>query len=142
VAWPLVAGSTASASSQAPGNEAAKAIDKNPATCWKAVSADDQWLELAFAGVQAVNEFRIKEDPSSSIIRYVIECWDAKASRWIGCFNGRAIGPDFIAPIVSRTTKKMRLRILKTESGNPAIGAFQVYNDTTRGLPVKPNGEP
>jgi hypothetical protein len=138
----LAARATASASSQTPGNEAAKAIDKNPATCWKAASADDQWLELAFASPQTVNEFRIKEDPSSSVTRYVIECWDAKASRWVGCFNGRTIGPDFIAPIVSRTAKKVRLRIMKTDSGNPAISAFEVYNDTTGWLPVKANGEP
>ena len=137
----LAARAIASASSQAPGNEAAKAIDKNPATCWKAASADDQWLELVFPGPQTVNEFRIKEDPSSSVIRYVIECWDAKAPRWVGCFNGRTIGPDFIAPIVSRTTKKVRLRIMKTDSGNAAISAFEVYNDTTGGLPVKATGE-
>ena len=30
--------------------------------------------------------FKIKEDPSSKINRYVIECWDAKqSSRWFRC---------------------------------------------------------
>jgi hypothetical protein len=138
----LAARATASASSQEPGYEAAKAIDGNAATAWKAASANDQWLELAFAAPQPVNSFRIKEDPSSSVIRYAIECWDAKASRWVGCFNGRAIGPEFMAPIVSRTAKKVRLLILRTNSGNPAISAFEVYNDTAGWLPVKANGEP
>jgi len=138
----LAAKATASASSEEPGYEAAKAIDGNAATAWKATSANDQWLELAFAGPQAVNEFKIKEDASSSIIRYVIECWDAKASRWVSCFNGRDIGPEFIAPIVSRTAKKVRLLIMGTKSGNPAISAFEVYNDTAGWRPVKATGEP
>jgi hypothetical protein len=138
----LAAKATASASSEEPGYEAAKAIDGNAATAWKATSANDQWLELAFAGPQAVNEFKIKEDASSSIIRYVIEYWDAKASRWVSCFNGRDIGPEFIAPIVSRTAKKVRLLIMGTKSGNPAISAFEVYNDTAGWRPVKATGEP
>jgi len=138
----LAAKAAVSASSEEPGYEAAKAIDRNAATCWKATSANGQWLQLVFAGPQTVNEFRIKEDPSSSVIRYVIECWDAKASRWVGCFNGRTIGPDFIAPIVGRTTKKVRLLIMRTNGGNPSISAFAVYNDTTGGLPVKATGEP
>jgi alpha-L-rhamnosidase len=138
----LAAKATASASSEEPGYEAAKAIDRNAATAWKATSANDQWLDLAFAAPQTVNEFRIKEDPSSSVIRYVIECWDANASRWVSCFNGRDIGPEFIAPIVSRTTKKVRLLIVGTKSGNPAISAFEVYNDTTGWRPVKATGEP
>jgi len=138
----LAAKATVSASSQEPESEAAKAIDGNAATAWKATSANDQWLELVFAGPQAVNAFRIKEDPSSSVIRYAIECWDAKASRWVSCFNGRDIGPEFMAPIVSRTTKKVRLRIMGTKSGNPAISAFEVYNDTAGWRPVKANGDP
>jgi len=138
----LAAKATVSASSEEPGYEAAKAIDRKAATCWKATSASDQWLQLVFAGPQTVNEFRIKEDASSSIIRYAIECWDAKASRWVGCFNGRTIGPEFIAPIVGRTTKKVRLLIMRTNSGNPAISAFEAYNDTTGGLPIKATGEP
>jgi len=127
----LAAKATVSASSQEPGNEAAKAIDGNAATAWKATSANDQWLQLDFTRPTAISEFRIKEDASSSVVRYVIECWDAKDSRWVGCFNGRTIGADFIAPIVSRTTQKVRLLVVKTNSGNPCIGEFAVYNDTT-----------
>jgi hypothetical protein len=138
----LAARATASASSEEPGYKAAKAIDRDAATCWKATSANDQWLELVFASPQMVNELKIKEDASSSITRYVIECWDAKVSRWVSCFNGRDIGPEFMAPIVSRTTKKVRLLIMGTKSGNPAISAFEVYNDTTGWRPVKANGEP
>jgi hypothetical protein len=138
----LAARATASASSEEPGYKAAKAIDRDAATCWKATSANDQWLELVFASPQMVNELKIKEDASSSITRYVIECWDAKVSRWVSCFNGRDIGPEFVAPIVGRRTRKVRLRIIRTESGNPAIGAFEVYNDTAGWLPVKANGGP
>jgi hypothetical protein len=127
----LAAKATVSASSQEPGNEAAKAIDQNAATFWKAASASDQWLQLDFTRPTAISEFRIKEDASSSVVRYVIECWDAKDSRWVGCFNGRTIGTDFIAPIVSRTTQKVRLLVMRTNSGNPCIGEFAVYNDTT-----------
>jgi hypothetical protein len=63
------------------------------------------------------------------VIRYVIRYWDARNKRWMSCINGRGIGRDFIAPIVSRTTLGARLKILQTGSGNPAITEFGVYND-------------
>ena len=129
------------ASSQAAGNEAAKAIDRNAATSWKAASADGQWIELSFATATTINEFKIKEDPSSSVIRYVIECWDGKTSRWVSCFNGRAIGGEFVAPIVSRSTQRVRLRVMQTNSGNPGIAEFEAYNDA-KGMAFKdPTGE-
>ena len=127
-----------SASSNALSHEQAQATDGDITTSWKATSSNDQWLQLDFGKPQTINEFRIKEDASSSVIRYVIECWDGKASRWVGCFNGRTIGPDFIAPIVSRTTRKVRLLIKRTTSGNPCICEFEVYNDTTKGPPDPP----
>jgi hypothetical protein len=132
----LAAKAKVSASSQQAGNEAAKAIDGNAATAWKATSATDQWLQLDFARPTTINEFKINEDASSSVIRYKIEYWDAKDSRWASCFNGfadaaRPIGTAFVAPIVSRTTQKVRLLVMKTKSGNPCISEFAVYNDTT-----------
>jgi len=134
----------ASASSQEPGHEAAKAIDRK-ATGWKATASTDQWLQLDFAGPITISEFRIREDESSSVIRYVIEYWDAKDSRWVGCFNGRTIGPDFVAPIVSRSTRKVRLFIMRTTSGNPCISEFEVYYDTTgevfNGVPPSRSGK-
>ena len=138
----LAARATASASSQEAGFEAAKAVDPNAATSWKAASPNDQWLELDFGRPTAVSEFRIKEDASSSVIRYTIEYWDAKASRWMSCFNGRTIGSDFIAPIVCRRTRKVRLFIIRTDSGNPCIRSFEAYYDTTGWLPIKATGEP
>ncbi|HUT09194.1 MAG TPA: discoidin domain-containing protein [Thermoguttaceae bacterium] len=127
---PKLAGK-ATASSETAGDEAAKAIDGNAATSWKAASSNDQWLQLDFAEPTTINEFKINEAPSSSVIRYVIQCWDDKESKWVGCFNGRTIGPDFMAPIVSRTTRKVRLFVMMTDSGNPCISAFEAYNDTT-----------
>lgn len=126
----LAAKATASASSQEPGHDEGKATDRNPLTFWQAASSSDQWLQLDFASPTTLDEFRIKETASSSVIRYVIECWDDRAARWVGCFNGRTIGPDFIAPIVSRTTRKVRLFIARTTSGNPCIAEFAAYNDT------------
>ena len=127
----LAAKATASASSQEAGSEAAKALDGDAASSWKAASPGDQWLQLDFAEPTTVNEFKIGEDASSSITRYAIECWDEKNKRWVGCFNGRGIGAEFVAPVVSRTTKKVRLLIMKTESGSPCINAFEAYNDTS-----------
>ncbi|MBL7223215.1 MAG: discoidin domain-containing protein [Candidatus Brocadiae bacterium] len=123
---------TVSASSQEPDREAAKATDRSTATSWKATASADQWLQLNFGKPTAVNEFRIREGASSSINRYVIECWSQRASRWVGCFNGMSIGPEFIAPIVSRNTRKVRLFIVRTASGNPCIAEFEAYNDATR----------
>ena len=128
----LAATASASASSGESSHAAAKAIDGDMTTSWKATLSKDQWLQLDFGKPQTINEFRIKEDASSSVIRYVIECWDGKASRWVGCFNGRTIGADFIAPIVSRTTPKVRLLIKNTSNGNPVIVEFEAYNDTTK----------
>ena len=129
----LAVAAKVSASSSAPGHEPSVAIDEKAATGWKAASSPDQWLQLDFGRPQTINEFRIREDPSSSVVRYVIQCWDDKAAKWIGCFNGLTIGADFIAPIVSRTTSKVRLFIKKTSSGNPTIAEFDAYNDTTIG---------
>ena len=119
----------ASASTESAGNEAAKAADGDAATAWKASAAEDQWVQLDFGKTVTVNSFRIKEDPSSSVARYVIECWNAKTSKWAGCFNGPAIGADFVAPIVTRDTTKARLLIKRTKNGNPAISSFEAYND-------------
>ena len=125
----LAARARVTASSAAAGGEAAKAVDGKAETAWKAAQATAQWLEITFAAAMPINEFRLKEDPASSISRYVIEYWDAKTNQWAGCFNGRGIGGDFIAPIVSRNTKKVRLRVLQTTAGNPGITEFGVYND-------------
>ena len=103
------------AASEAAGSEAAKATS----------------IELDFGKPTMVNEFKIKEAPLSSVVRYVIQCWDDKESKWVGCFNGRTLGADFVAPIVSRTTSKARLLILATNKGNPDIAEFAAYNDTT-----------
>lgn len=120
-----------SASSEAPRNGAANAGDGDAASAWKAAAGENQWREMDFGKPVTVNEFRIKEPASSSISRYVIECWDDQQSKWVGCFNGLAIGADFVAPIVSRTTQKARISILRTASGSPAITSFEAFNDTS-----------
>jgi hypothetical protein len=128
------------AASATAGNEAVMAVDGNAATSWKAAAPTDQWLQIAFPGPQTINEFRIKEDPSSSVIRYVIQCWDAKDKKWLACFNGRGIGPDFVAPIVSRTTRVVRLLIMRTTTGNPCISEFTVHNDLSGDVFNDPTG--
>ncbi|MCY3019437.1 MAG: discoidin domain-containing protein [Planctomycetota bacterium] len=120
-----------STSSEVPGGEAAKAGGNDSATAWKATVPESQWLQLDFGRPATITEFKLKEDPVSSVARYVIECWDDKAPKWISCFNGGAIGGEFVAPIVSRTTSKARLVIVRTIKGNPVITSFEAYNDTT-----------
>lgn len=123
---------TAKASSEVRGHEAAKANDGNPASAWNANLPGNQWLQLVFSSEQMINEFRIKEDPSSSIIRYEIQYADTRTRKWVSCFNGREIGEDFIAPIVSRKTRSVRLRIIQTKSDNPGIMEFAAYNGTAQ----------
>jgi hypothetical protein len=133
----------ASASSAEPGREAARVTDRKDATAWEAAAPSNQWVELDFGRPVVVNEFRLKEAPASSVARYVIACWDDKASSWARCFNGASIGPDFLAPIVSRTTRKARLLILRTAGDSPAIAAFEAYNDTSGEVfSVPPGGVP
>lgn len=137
----LAGKATVSASSAEAGTTADRAVDRNAATFWKAAAPTNQWLQLVFAAPQVINEFRIKEDPSSSVVRYAIECWDAKAAKWVSCFNGRTIGADFIAPVVSRTTQKVRLVVMQTTGDNPGVSEFEVYNDTTGMVFNDPTGE-
>src|SRR5262249_20654526 len=121
---------TVSASSAAAG-DSANAGDDDASTVWTAAEAGNQWPQLDFGKQVTINELKLKEAPSSSIVRYVIQCWDDKESRWVGCFNGRGIGAEFVAPIVTRTTPKVRLLVLATGSGNPGIAEFAAYNDPT-----------
>jgi hypothetical protein len=125
----LAARAKVTASSAAAGYEGSKAVDGRDETAWRPEKATAQWLELTFAAQTTINEFRLREEASSSIIRYAIEYWDTKSNQWRSCFNGRGIGGDFIAPIVSRSTRKVRLMILQTTAGNPGITEFGVYND-------------
>jgi len=116
-------------SSALAGGEAEKAIDGHDETAWKPDGASDQWLQVVFPAPRTINEFKLKEDPSSSITRYEIQYWDAERKAWAGCFNGRGIGPDFVAPIVARTTSAVRLKVMQTASGNPVITEFGAYHD-------------
>jgi len=137
----LAGAGTATASSAEAGSEAGKAVDRSAATAWKAAAATNQWLQIAFAAPQTVNAFRLKEAPGSSITRYAIESWDAAKKQWISCFNGLGIGPEFLAPIVARTTRGVRLVVLQTAGGPPALSEFEVYNDTAGEVFNDPTGQ-
>ena len=121
------------ASSQMPGHGAGQATDGGTNTFWQAATTNELWLQLEFAVPATVNELLLREEAASSILRYAIECWDETASRWVVCFKGRQIGREFMAPIVSRTTRKIRLRVEQTAGGLPALVEVGIYNDTTRG---------
>ena len=99
------------------------------AGAWSATAEKGSWVVLDFGSPLPISEFKIKEDPSSTVNRYVIEFWDEGKSDWVGCFNGAAIGGEFIAPIVSRTTRKARLAILRATAGEPKIVSFEAYGD-------------
>ncbi len=136
----LAAKATYTASTEAVGFEAGTINAAKP-TVWRATKEAEQWLQIEFAAPTAINEFKIKEDPASAVNRYVIECWDDKAKRWVGCFNGLDIGPEFVAPIVGRTTTKARLFVEGTTKGVPAVAAFEAYNDTTEGKNLNASGK-
>ena len=76
-----------------------------------------------------INEFKVKEDAASSISRYAIECWDAKKSKWVNCFNGMGIGAEFVCPIVSRSTTKARLVVIRTNKDKAVITSLDAYNE-------------
>lgn len=110
-------------------------------------SPDGQSLQLDFGKPTRVNEFKLKEAPTSSVVRYVIEYWDDKQSKWRSCFNGLGIGAEFKAPIVPRTMQKARLVIMRTTKDKPEITAFEAFHDAS-GEPVNvprggvPTGRP
>lgn len=111
------------------------------ATLTTGKDAKDAWVQIEFPAPTTINEFKLKEAPSSSISRYRIECWDDKAGRWVGCFNGMDIGKEFIAPIVPRTTTKARLVMMRTTKGVPTLAAFEAYLDTTEPRPLNASGK-
>lgn len=88
-------------------------------------------IELDFGKPVPVNEFMLGEEKGSTLIRWAIDCWDAKGEKWVNCFNGRTMGGEFVAPIVARTTSKARLRLLQTSGGEPKVATFEAYDDTT-----------
>lgn len=118
---------TSSASSQQVGFEATKGNDGNTASVWRPASSANEWLQIDFASPTLVNEFRLREEAGSSINRYTIQYWDSTTSTWVGCFNGRTMGTNFIAPIVTRTTTKVRLHVGSTTTGTPGIADFEAY---------------
>ena len=91
---------------------------------------EGEWVELDFGKPTKVNEFKLKEDPSSSITRYAIDYWDDKNGKWANCFNGMGIGREFVAVIVPRTTSKARLRAMAIKAGKPKISEFTAYDGT------------
>ena len=117
------------ASSQTVAHDPSKANDGQIFTSWTPDDSEAPWLGIDFGAPTAINEFKIKEHESSSITRYVIEYWDEKQKRWLSCFNGMEIGPEFAAPIVNRTTEKVRLRVLNTKRGVPSISEFEAFGD-------------
>jgi hypothetical protein len=88
-------------------------------------------MTLEFPKPTLVSEFKLQEKPESKISRYVIECWDEQRNDWAGVFNGTAIGPQFLAPIVSRTTTKARVSVLQTTAGEPQLESVAAYHDST-----------
>ena len=67
-----------------------------------------------------------------SITRYQVQYADPVTRTWKSCFNGMHIGGDFIAPIVERRTKGLRLKVIATEKGRPAIREFEAYRGSGR----------
>ena len=130
---------TASASSEVDGFESATVRDGKNHTAWKPSPEGAQWVQLVFPSERIINEVRLAEAPTSSVLRYEIQYADPTTRTWKSCFNGREIGPDFIAPIVARKTRGLRLRIFQTRSGTPVISEFAAYN--SKGRPFSdPNG--
>jgi hypothetical protein len=125
----------------------AKATDGRIETSWIPAEPKGAWLEIDFGEPRTVNEFMIREHPNSTITRFTIEYWDLERKGWFSCFNGgripgRAILKDndrskmgFLAPIVARTTDKVRLVVSRTETGRCRIDEFEAYNDTTPSPP-------
>ncbi|MCE9612179.1 MAG: hypothetical protein K8R23_18430 [Chthoniobacter sp.] len=88
------------------------------------------WFQLDFGRPVIINEFKLKEE-GGAIARYVIQYWDDKKTQWVGCFNGSGIGAEFVAPIVTRTTSKARVLVLRTNNNDkPNLAALEAYNDT------------
>lgn len=108
-----------------------KACDspKLPAKAATKTEAGETVVELDFGKPRQVTEFLVSEAEGSQVERWAIEAWDAKAERWLNCFNGRTIGTDFVAPIVARTTPKVRLRLMRTTAGEPKLATFDAFDD-------------
>lgn len=98
-------------------------------------------VELDFGAARQVTEFLVSEADGSRVERWAIEAWDERSGRWVGCFNGRTIGTDFVAPVVARTTPRVRLRLLRTAEGDPKIAAFDAFDDRLGDPFTMPRGQ-
>ncbi len=107
----------------------ASSSPKHPAKMSESTEDDKQIFQLTFPSAVTINEFKVVEDASSSITRYAIECWDAKKSKWVNCFNGMGIGGGFVCPIISRSTTKARLVVIRTNKDKAVITSFDAFNE-------------
>ncbi|MAT47875.1 MAG: hypothetical protein CMO35_10675 [Verrucomicrobiaceae bacterium] len=122
----------AKASSGTGNTSAGNSNDGDLKTSWIGGPGEGEWLQLSFHEPRTINELRIREDPASSITRYQVQYADPVTRTWKSCFNGMHIGGDFIAPIVERRTKGLRLKIIATKKGRPVIREFEAYRGSGR----------
>lgn len=130
----LALSATATASSAASGSAAGNGNDGNSATVWRSAAgtASGEWLELDFGSPRTVDKIVVEEDPSSSISKFYIQYWDAAASKWRDMYTGKNIGAsvyDYNMPVPGRLVSKIRLYVVSTTSGEPAIKEFKAYNN-------------
>jgi len=109
----------------------ANATDGDAKTTWRSDSGTSagEWLELDFGAPKRVDYLIVRESAFSSISRFAIQIWDAKASRWRDCFNGGAVGPRCLATLVPVATQKVRLYVHRAAHGSPGINEIEAYGE-------------
>lgn len=121
----------AAASSMDHRHPVANATDSDANTTWRSDSGTSvgEWLELDFGAPKRVDYLILRENAFSSISRFAIQIWDAKASRWRDCFNGGAVGPRCLATLVPVATQKVRLYVHRAAHGSPGINEIEAYGE-------------
>ncbi|MBK1828845.1 discoidin domain-containing protein, partial [Haloferula rosea] len=105
-----------------PGFEAFKANDEDPATSWRAASADDQWLEAAWVKPRTFRAVTISE-VGNHITNYRLQIW--KDNSWQDLLTGDTCGPERHHSFDPVTTSKCRL-LLSRASKAPEISEFVI----------------
>ncbi|MBK1828972.1 discoidin domain-containing protein, partial [Haloferula rosea] len=105
-----------------PGFEAFKANDEDPATSWRAASADDQWLEAAWVKPQTFRSVQIDE-VGNRIDDYRVQVWTEDG--WKDVAGGQKCGVGRKHSFEPVTSTKCRL-LLSSPKGSPEIAEFEI----------------
>lgn len=104
--------------------EAFRANDEDLETKWKAITTNNEWLEIEWFKPQTFNTVVIEED-GHNILKYKIEYFENDS--WITLVNAASCGANTTHNFKPVTASKCRLQIVASKA-KPSISEIKIYN--------------